>query len=109
MRLQVSLYFDFSPRLIEQLIVRKGVTIAGVVEKMGVVEMVENGIDVLRRATPCIEFGTNLVCTMLGTGTIGFGSRAKFVRFQRVFSGTKAVLRSIYGSGSGHWEGVFRK
>ncbi len=45
-RLQVGLNFDLSPRLIEQLVVRKSMTIAGVVEKMCIVEMGDDRIDI---------------------------------------------------------------
>ena len=96
---------DLSPLLIEQLVVRKGVTIAGIVQKMGIVEMGDDGIDIFRRARPCVEFGTHLFGAMLGTGAIRFSTRAKFVRFQRVFSGGKVILLGIYGGGSFHVAG----
>ncbi len=43
--LQVSLYLDFSPLLVEQFVVRKGVAVAGVVEKTESVEVVDDGIN----------------------------------------------------------------
>ncbi len=109
--LQVSLYLDFSPLLVEQFVVRKGVAVAGVVEKTKSVEVVDDGINGFRRASPSVEFGADLLRTMLGSGAIRFGSRAEFIRIQRWFGGWKGVVGHIFGIYSElvrEWFGIYK-